>query len=228
MDRDTIEITFRVKTQNTILIPATEEFDLPIRRWQVELLLLDKSGNELTANILSSCTMLLHPSFEDSSRIIKQPPFIVQETGWGEFDITMMCTLKYHGGSFKIVHDLLFEEDAYICDYTVHIPNESPNLRNELLPYYDIPEIKDSYPDYTKIPNNWRDIRRLDEEEISEFVQIMLDDKAVQGEINKYDRREPFYMYLGQLPMELQENLSTFLKESMNKRSRKKQKNQKN
>lgn len=221
MDRDNIDLTFRVKTENTILIPATEDFDLPIRRWQVELLLLDKNGNEVPAGILSSCTMLLHPSFQNNSHTFKQPPFLVQETGWGEFDITITCTLKYHGGSFKIVHDLLFEDDAYICDYTVQIANEIPKLRNELLPFYDIPEIKDSYPDYKKIPNNWKNISQLDEDEITNFVQIILDDKAVQGEINKYDRTEQFYMYLGQLPRELQENLSMFLTESMNKRGKK-------
>lgn len=221
MDRDNIDLTFRVKTQNTILIPATEDFDLPIRRWQVELLLLDKNGNEVPAGILSSCTMLLHPSFQNNSHTFKQLPFLVQETGWGEFDITITCTLKYHGGSFKIVHDLLFEDDAYICDYTVQIANEIPKLRNELLPFYDIPEIKDSYPDYKKIPNNWKNISQLDEDEITNFVQIILDDKAVQGEINKYDRTEQFYMYLGQLPRELQENLSMFLTESMNKRGKK-------
>lgn len=222
MDRDTIDITFRVKTQNVILIPATKDFNLPIRRWQVELLLLDKNGNEVPATILSSCTMLLHPSFQNNSRTFKQPPFIVQETGWGEFDIVITCSLKYHGGSFKIIHDLLFEEDAYECDYTVQIANEIPNLRNELLPFYDIPEIRDSYPDYAKIPNNWQDISKLDEDEITNFVQMILDDKAVQGELNKYDRMEQFYMYLGQLPRELQKNLSNFLSESMNKRKGKK------
>lgn len=219
MDQDYSEVTFRVKTQNIILKSYEDEFSFPLRRWQVELILLDKDNKETDINILSTCTFVLHDSFKDNKRSIRKPPFVIQETGWGEFDIKIVCTLAHNAGSFKIIHDLVFEDEAYNVDYSVQVPNYIVDLRNDLIPFYDIPEIDDSYPDYPSDIYRTKNILSLDEDEITNFVQIILDDKAVQSEIDKFDRTKPFYTYLGQFPKELLNALDSYLQDKKNKRN---------
>ncbi|SMN19560.1 similar to Saccharomyces cerevisiae YPL129W TAF14 Subunit of TFIID [Maudiozyma saulgeensis] len=220
MDPDYSEVTFRVRTQNIILKSYDDGYNLPLRRWQVELFLLDKDNNEIPTNILSSCTFIIHDSFKNNVHSIRKPPFKLQETGWGEFDIKINCTLAYNAGRFKIIHDLSFEEDAYIEDYSVQIPNYIVGLRNDLIPFYDMPEIIDSYPDYKPSSEITKKILNLDEEEITKFVQIILDDKAVQNEIEKFDRTKPFYTYLGQFPKELLTELESYLDDKANSKKK--------
>lgn len=51
-----IEVTFRVKTQQ-VIIPEQNirGNELPLRRWQMELLMLDATGKEVEPTILSKC-----------------------------------------------------------------------------------------------------------------------------------------------------------------------------
>ena len=103
----------RVKTQHIILPNAPAVLDLPLRRWRMEICLLDQNDNEIEANILSSCTYYLHPTFKDPIRQIAAPPFALEEEGWGQFDLKIICQFIENAGKFTIKHALLFGDDAY-------------------------------------------------------------------------------------------------------------------
>lgn len=211
MSQELVVVTFRVKTQNVIIVQNSNENELPIRRWQIEIVMLDQYGNEVEANILSSCKYRLHASFHDPIRSIEGPPFTLQEKGWGGFPLKIVCYLKHKAGNFKINHDLHFDDNAYAMDYTMELPYDIPDLRADLTQYYDIPDVMDSFPDFTNGKYNWKELVRLDEDEITDFVQIILKNQVVQTEIEKYDRKEPFYMFMGQLPQDLLDQLKEYL-----------------
>lgn len=211
-------ITLRVKTQNVTLVEPKNEEELPLRRWQVELNLLDKNDNEIGLDIIQKCKFYLHPSFSNHVRLIKTPPYIVQETGWGEFDIKITGTFKHSSGSFKITHDLLFENEAYVVDYSVSIVNCSKDLVRMLKPFYDIHIAESTTTSYPDMKFQWPSITELDEDELSEFVQMVLENKAVHTEMSNYDRKDQFYMFMGQIPVDEQLRLIEFVKEKISTR----------
>lgn len=211
-------VTFRVKTQNVTIVEAKNEEELPLRRWQVELILLDQYDNEIDLDIIQKCKFYLHPTFANHVRLIKNPPYMVQETGWGEFDIKIAGTFKHHSGSFRILHDLLFADDAYIVDYSVEIQNCSLELAKMLKPFYDLDIPENTEIQYPKIKFPWPYVAQLDEDEISDFVQMLLENRAVHSEISNFDRKEPFYMFMGQVPVDEQLRLANFVKEKVAER----------
>ena len=87
-----IEVTFRVKTQQ-VIIPEQNirGNELPLRRWQMELLMLDATGKEVEPTILSKCIYHLHSSFKQPKRRLNSLPFFIKETGWGEFNLKIEC-----------------------------------------------------------------------------------------------------------------------------------------
>ena len=49
----------------------------------------------------------------------KRPPFRIQETGWGEFDMIIALTAVDKGGEHTIAHDLNFQNERYESKHTV-------------------------------------------------------------------------------------------------------------
>jgi transcription initiation factor TFIID/TFIIF subunit len=45
--------------------------------------------------------------------VIKKAPFLLQEQGWGEFDMTIELTLTDKSGVYTVAHDLNFEKNVY-------------------------------------------------------------------------------------------------------------------
>ena len=65
-------------------------------RWKIYL----KTVNSHTNTLIDKVEFKLHESFLNPKRILKSPPFEVEETGWGEFEIQITV---YFLGSDKIV-----------------------------------------------------------------------------------------------------------------------------
>ena len=60
---------------------------------------------------MGACLPLL-PAF-------KQPPFRIQEEGWGEFEMKITLTAPNKGGEHVLDHDLNFGEDRYESSHKV-------------------------------------------------------------------------------------------------------------
>lgn len=127
-----VKRTIRITTEQHILkdLPPVENF--PIRRWSIQISMLDSLGKEISANILDKVTYTLHPTFANPTRTIKTHPFRVEEQGWGEFDIPIaihLAGLPGKQGERKFNHDLNFLKEKYTVDHVITIPtNKSPTL----------------------------------------------------------------------------------------------------
>lgn len=206
----------RVKTQHIILPNAPAVLDLPLRRWRMEICLLDQNDNEIEANILSSCTYYLHPTFKDPIRQIAAPPFALEEEGWGQFDLKIICQFIENAGKFTIKHALLFGDDAYAMDYSIRVPYHIPKLRDRLASQFNLPHnaVQDYYEkQQDSVPSNWiSSIPLLDEDAVTTIVQMIASHPAVQDEIFRHPRHEDFLMALYQLPNELLKDIGEYVR----------------
>ncbi len=64
--------------------------------------------NESLRPYVKSVTFFLHESFEAPIRRIKEEPFMLIETGWGEFNIEIQLELQdqFHNQTIQIQHFL--------------------------------------------------------------------------------------------------------------------------
>jgi hypothetical protein len=51
--------------------------------------------------------------------VLKKPPFLLQEQGWGEFDMELVLHAVDKGGDHFIKHDLNFHKNKYETVHTV-------------------------------------------------------------------------------------------------------------
>ncbi|KAA8912919.1 yeats family-domain-containing protein [Sphaerosporella brunnea] len=129
------EVTRKVKlvTQQAVLAdlpPAQQGF--PMREWSIRLYLLGPNGEEHPASVFDKVTYKLHPTFTNPTRVIRKPPFTLQERGWGEFDMELVLHAIDKGGDHHIKHDLNFQKSKYESSHIVTFVNPRPNLLKQL------------------------------------------------------------------------------------------------
>lgn len=103
-----------------------------MRQWSIEIVMLDKEGNELPATILDRVTYHLHPTFVNPNRTFQDSPFRIEEQGWGGFPLNISLFLLEKAGERKITHDLNFLQDSYQVDHVIQVPVNKPALVTEL------------------------------------------------------------------------------------------------
>jgi hypothetical protein len=60
--------------------------------------------------------------------VLKKPPFLLQEQGWGEFDMELVLHAIDKGGDHLIKHDLNFQKTKYESVHTVvGCPSSAPS-----------------------------------------------------------------------------------------------------
>ena len=113
----------------------------PLRKWNIQLFLLNEHGEEIPATIFSKALYKLHPSFEKRANqsksspnhvlrrlseanpscpaAITAPPFRISEEGWGEFDMEIILTAIDKGGDYPLTHDLNFQSPRYEAKHTI-------------------------------------------------------------------------------------------------------------
>ncbi|KAI5960555.1 TAF14 [Candida pseudojiufengensis] len=112
--------------------PPVENY--PMRKWSIQISMLDSQGKEIPAKILDKVTYTLHPTFSNPIRSLKQQPFKIEEKGWGEFDIPIsihILGIAGKSGERKFQHDLNFLQEKYINDHVINIP-VGPNKNQQL------------------------------------------------------------------------------------------------
>lgn len=134
-----VKRTIRVITHQHVVtdIPPVQE-GFPMRRWLIEIVMLDQNGKEVPANIFDKVTYHLHPTFENPVRSFKEPPFKISEQGWGEFDMTILLHL-IGKVERKVSHDLHFLEERYTEDHTISIPTKNTTLARILMESGPVP-----------------------------------------------------------------------------------------
>ncbi|KAM5467468.1 transcription factor TFIIF complex subunit Tfg3 [Microsporum audouinii] len=99
----------------------------PLRRWSVEIYLLNEHGESIPTSLFPKVTYNLHPSFGDrATQAIKSPPFRIEEEGWGEFD--MQISLTAADKDHLITHDLNFQSNKYESKHVITFKNPKPQL----------------------------------------------------------------------------------------------------
>lgn len=138
---ETVKRTIRITTKQSILEdlpPAQEGF--PMRKWSIEVHALGPDGSELPAVMFDKATYKLHPTFVNPTRVVKTPPFLIEEQGWGEFDLSVTLH-TVGGGDHVLAHDLNFSKNVYIVDHEITFPTTRPALLSLLAQSGSVPEV---------------------------------------------------------------------------------------
>lgn len=112
-----------------------------MRKWSIEIVLLDEQGNEIPATIFDKVVYHLHPTFANPTRTFTDPPFKIEEQGWGGFELLISGHLLEKAGERKLTHDLHFMKDSYQIDHVIQVPINKPLLKAELLKSGPVDEV---------------------------------------------------------------------------------------
>ncbi|CCE64019.1 hypothetical protein TPHA_0G01830 [Tetrapisispora phaffii CBS 4417] len=99
-----------------------------MRKWSIEIVLLNEEGNEVPATIFDKVIYHLHPTFANPNRTFTEVPFKIEEQGWGGFPLDISVVLLEKAGERKITHDLNFLQETYQVDHVIQIPLNKPVL----------------------------------------------------------------------------------------------------
>lgn len=153
--------------------------------------MLDSNGNEIPANILDKVTYTLHPTFANPIRSLKQPPFKVEEQGWGEFDIPIsfhILGLAGKSGERKFNHDLNFLSERYVTDHVITIPvNPAKNqpLNKLLLESGSLPFDESGIPSKRKLENSQTDSKLKKSKNITSATKGSVDLEKLANGLSK-------------------------------------------
>ncbi|KAF2199551.1 SAS complex, SAS5 subunit/transcription initiation factor IID, subunit 14 [Delitschia confertaspora ATCC 74209] len=123
-----VKRTVKIITTQRIIDEPSQVEGFPMRKWSIEIWLLDKNGHEMMPNCFEKATYNLHPSFERPRQTFRKPPFRIEEKGWGEFEMQIVLTGAHKGGDHTLDHDLNFQSERYEATHQVTFRNPKPDL----------------------------------------------------------------------------------------------------
>ncbi|CCH63045.1 hypothetical protein TBLA_0J00450 [Henningerozyma blattae CBS 6284] len=229
-DIPTHEATLRVRTIQHLKGSANSVDEYPIWQWSLQLYLLDKNGTQIPCNIIKSCEYILHPSFEKPNRIVDTIPYLLEEEGWGEFNIKIKCQFLFGLGLFTINHDINFDNTEYLVDYSIQVPYNHPMMYkllidNNIIEVYGQKQPKESQqqklmdtpitPQNSMALLNWiKEIPSLDEQTLTEIVQMIINHPAMKHELSSSNMQDDFRILTSQLPDDLLEAIQKLFTEA--------------
>lgn len=123
--------------------------ELPIRKWSIEIYFVRDDGKAVEASIFDKVMYELHPSFgpkrakqskshlhsdqqpADRPPAKKDPPFRIDEEGWGEFEMVIHFIPLGKGAEIVVNHDLNFQQERYeVYHDLVGWPSRPPDPTN--------------------------------------------------------------------------------------------------
>ncbi|CDS07213.1 hypothetical protein LRAMOSA09736 [Lichtheimia ramosa] len=123
-----IKITF----QNSIIKgPDAQTVEgHPLRNWKIKLVAVengkDKKGR--LSELLDHVEYILHPTFENPRRVVTKEPYVLQEKGWGEFDMRIVLNFANNVATEVLLFDLSFMQSSYSVIRTVVFQNPTQEL----------------------------------------------------------------------------------------------------
>ncbi|WBW72228.1 TFIID, TFIIF, Ino80, SWI/SNF, and NuA4 complex YEATS family subunit Tfg3 [Schizosaccharomyces osmophilus] len=132
----TIQRTLRLVTDQHIL-PGGEAAVLndqsyAMREWAIKLVCLDAQQEEVDASFIDRVTYKLHPTFQNPTRTVRKPPYMIREQGWGEFEMEIIIYYADKGGEYRFSHYLHFQQEHYHEDIDLTITAGRPGLLKAL------------------------------------------------------------------------------------------------
>lgn len=211
-----VEVTVRVKTQQ-VIIPGQEHKpnELPLRRWTVEMYMLNDNQQEETLDIITHCLYKLHPTFRNPRQVKTVPPYLIDEIGWGQFDLEIECKLFDGLGSFHINHSILFKDNAYSIDYVIKVPlevNEQADLA--LSRHIQLPATRNA-TQIKELQTLMGKIDQLREQDLTKLVQLVINDDSIKAILPGPRLIKETYLDMTKLPMELQDKIIVFMNEAL-------------
>ncbi|KAM3163671.1 SAS5-like protein [Lachancea thermotolerans] len=197
--------TVRIKTTQNIISEKSPVEGLPLRQWQVNVLILGPNGDESPAYIFEKCIYRLHPTFRNPIRTKIEAPFSLKEKGWGEFTFSISCFFLRGAGEVEFLHELTFQDEVYYLDFNIKVPCHVPELRRVLELTGPVPEaVAPADLTYKTDMEKW--IQKLlasDEELATNVVNKIVHHPAVAREVERKPLDECFVVDLRQLPESL-------------------------
>ncbi|KAK0507666.1 hypothetical protein JMJ35_009555 [Cladonia borealis] len=207
--------------------PADE---MPMRSWNIEIYVLHStSGEEIPATCFEKVTYKLHETFGDrATQTFKRPPFRIQETGWGEFDMIISLNAVDKGGEHTIAHDLNFQNERYESKHTITFKNPKPGLLAILKESGPVPGDANGIKNATdsakkkKRPDKGIDMEKLaenlqkmGEDDLLVVVQMIHDNKSSESWTKNDVEQGEFQVDLYTLPDSLIRSLWDFTIEKL-------------
>ncbi|KAF9571475.1 hypothetical protein EC968_000506 [Mortierella alpina] len=115
----TIRKEIKVVTDQNI-VKGQKQNGFPMRKWKISLMGVSANGEEETMPYVDYVEYILHHTFEQPLRKVTEYPFVLQEKGWGEFDMKIMIHFVEKSVSpFVLDHDLNFQSTHYEVPQTL-------------------------------------------------------------------------------------------------------------
>ncbi|KAI8141674.1 yeats family-domain-containing protein [Fennellomyces sp. T-0311] len=134
-----MEITqdIKITCQNSIIKGAGAEMieGHPLRNWKIKLVAVEgnKEKKGRLTELLDHVEYILHPTFKDPRRAVSKEPYLLQEKGWGEFDMRIVLYFANNIANTEVLlFDLNFVQTHYSAVKTVVFQNPSAELINIL------------------------------------------------------------------------------------------------
>ncbi|KAF9976655.1 hypothetical protein BGZ65_007752 [Modicella reniformis] len=102
------------------IVRGQKQNGFPMRKWKISICGVSANGDEETMPYVDHVEYILHQTFEPPVRKVNDYPFLLQEQGWGEFDMKIM--LHFVDKSvppFVLDHDLNFQSNHYEVPQTI-------------------------------------------------------------------------------------------------------------
>ncbi|KAJ5893502.1 hypothetical protein N7495_005193 [Penicillium taxi] len=126
-----VKRTIRLVTEQHIIDKPSDVEGFPLRSWSIEIYVVNERGADVPATLFDSVTYHLHPSFGSrATQVVKNPPFRIQEEGWGEFD--MRIEFNTPDKPHTINHDLNFQVERYESKHVITFKNPKGAFLNAL------------------------------------------------------------------------------------------------
>ncbi|KAH7048604.1 yeats family-domain-containing protein [Linnemannia elongata] len=119
MPQKTIHKKIKVITDQNI-VKGQKQNGFPMRKWKISLAGVNANGDDEPMPYVDYVEYILHQTFEQPLRKVTEYPFVLQEKGWGEFDMKIMLHfVEKSVPPFVLDHDLNFQQNHYEMPQTI-------------------------------------------------------------------------------------------------------------
>ncbi|KAK3848531.1 MAG: yeats family-domain-containing protein [Linnemannia gamsii] len=102
------------------IVKGQKQNGFPMRKWKMSLMGVNANGEEESLPYVDHVEYILHHTFEQPLRKVTKFPFVLQEKGWGEFDMKVMIHFVDNAEQpVMLDHDLNFQMNHYEVAHTL-------------------------------------------------------------------------------------------------------------
>ncbi|KAG0041079.1 hypothetical protein BGZ82_000058 [Podila clonocystis] len=111
-----------------IIVKGQKQHGFPMRSWKISVVGVGPDGEDQRLPYVDYVEYILHHTFEQPLRKVADYPFLLQEKGWGEFDMKIMFYFVDKSvAPFVLDHDLNFQKNHYEVIHPIGARSMSDN-----------------------------------------------------------------------------------------------------